>query len=158
MRTKYLILKFDFPKIQLLDSSHHGLCDGTFGYDIKVKDGLPDGTIIPARVGIYFDDNAVVMTNEVDNIIGFPTGVTTPAALATKAKVYPNPAKNELNIKGLQDGTTYRLLNVEGTQMKTGTFAGKEGSISITTLAPGIYMLELTSTDGTRQMIRVVKE
>ncbi len=66
----YTIAKFDFPKINLLDSSHHGLADGQVRFNIKTKPGLADGNIIQNRAGIYFDDNPVVMTNTVQNTIG----------------------------------------------------------------------------------------
>lgn len=66
------VVKFDFPNINLLDSSHHGQNMAQFSFRVKVKRGLPDGIIIPNRVGIYFDDNKVVMTNQVENTIGMP--------------------------------------------------------------------------------------
>jgi uncharacterized protein YjdB len=73
----YTIVKFDFPNITLLDSSHHDKCTGTFSFSIKAKTGLADGIAIPNQVGIYFDDNPVVMTNNISNTIGISpiTGV-----------------------------------------------------------------------------------
>jgi uncharacterized repeat protein (TIGR01451 family) len=71
------IVKFDFPGIKLLDSSHHGLCDGMVIFKIKTNHALPVGTIIPNRAGIYFDINPVVMTNEVKNMISVPPVVGT---------------------------------------------------------------------------------
>ena len=66
----YNVIKFDFPDIQLADSSHHGQCDGFVIFSVKTKPGLPIGTPINNRAGIYFDDNEVVMTNSVVNTIG----------------------------------------------------------------------------------------
>jgi sugar lactone lactonase YvrE len=63
------IVKFDFPDINLLDSSHHNQCKGIFQFSIKAKAGLPNATDISNRAGIYFDDNPVVMTNEVHNLV-----------------------------------------------------------------------------------------
>ena len=57
------IIKFDFPNINLLDSSHHNLCDGNLMFNINTKAGLPNGTLIFNHAGIFFDDNPVVMTN-----------------------------------------------------------------------------------------------
>ncbi len=56
------IVKFDFPNIKLLDSSHHGLNEGMLVYTINLKDGTPDN-YISNRAGIYFDDNDVILTN-----------------------------------------------------------------------------------------------
>ena len=68
----HTIVKFDFPNIDLLDSSHHDACHGMMIYTIKSKTGLTDCTHIPAKAGIYFDENPVVMTNTATNIIGIP--------------------------------------------------------------------------------------
>ncbi len=57
------IVKFDFPNINLLDSSHHGLCDGMVAYKIKTYPSLADSTAIYNHAGIFFDDNPVVMTD-----------------------------------------------------------------------------------------------
>lgn len=69
----YRIAKFDFPNIKLLDSSHHGLCDGMVIYTVRARTGLAHGTDIAARAGIYFDINPVVMTNTVHNTILIPS-------------------------------------------------------------------------------------
>ncbi len=66
------ILKFDFHGINLLDSSHHGLCTGMFVYDIKARTGLADGTLIYGHAGIYFDINPVVLTDSSRNRILIP--------------------------------------------------------------------------------------
>jgi uncharacterized repeat protein (TIGR01451 family) len=58
----YNIAQFDFPNIKLLDSSHHGYSTAMFTFKIQSKPTIADGSVIPNRVGIYFDDNPVVMT------------------------------------------------------------------------------------------------
>lgn len=45
---------------------------------IKTKNGLAHHTIIPGRVGIYFDDNPVVMTNTVNNQVIIPNILISP--------------------------------------------------------------------------------
>jgi len=64
------IVKFDFPGINLPDSSHHSQCDGMVVFTVKTLNGLADGTTIANEAGIYFDDNPVVMTNSVANLTG----------------------------------------------------------------------------------------
>lgn len=94
------ILKFDFPNINLLDSSYHDACTGTFSYTINSRSDLPDGTLIDHQVGIYFDYNEVVMTNVVENIIGFPiTEQVYTSNTGNDVRLYPNPASNELTIQ-----------------------------------------------------------
>ncbi len=106
------IMKFDFPNIRLLDSSHHDQCNGILMYTINIRTGLPMGTTIFNHAGIFFDDNPVVMTDTVENIIGFPASV----AIVHKApnlSIYPNPAIDELNIK--MDKDAYNSLVITNT-------------------------------------------
>ena len=72
MSAGHTIVKFDFPNINLLDSSHHGLCTGMVIFTINSKAGLPDCSKIFNHAGIFFDINPVVMTDTVENIIGLP--------------------------------------------------------------------------------------
>ncbi len=67
------IIKFDFPKINLPDSSHHLHCTGQVMFNIKTKRGLADGTHIYNHAGIFFDDNPVVMTDTSKNNILVPS-------------------------------------------------------------------------------------
>jgi len=66
----FTVAKFDLPNINLPDSSHHNLANGMVTFSIKSKQGLTDGTVIQNHAGIYFDDNPVVLTNVVSNVIG----------------------------------------------------------------------------------------
>lgn len=69
----HTIVKFDFPNIKLLDSSHHNQCTGMLIYNINAKRGLPDYTDIFNHAGIFFDDNPVILTNTVQNVIRIPS-------------------------------------------------------------------------------------
>jgi uncharacterized repeat protein (TIGR01451 family) len=64
------IAKFDFPGINLLDSSQRAFNNGMFVFSVNARNPLADGTTIMNRVGIYFDENPVIMTNSVTNTIG----------------------------------------------------------------------------------------
>ncbi len=66
----FTVVKFDFPHINLPDSSHHNQCYGSLSFTIKAKSGLTDGTTIFNHAGIIFDDNPAVLTDTVENIIG----------------------------------------------------------------------------------------
>jgi uncharacterized repeat protein (TIGR01451 family) len=68
------IVKFDFPQINLLDSSHHGLCDGMVAFKINTLASLPNNATIRNHAGIFFDDNPVVMTDTSLNIISLISG------------------------------------------------------------------------------------
>jgi len=73
-------------------------------------------------------------------------------------QVFPNPTTDELYITGILENTSYRLLNVTGECMKQGVLKSGSNILSMKALVPGIYALEMTSADGARDMVRVVKE
>ncbi len=64
------VVKFDFPHINLPDSSHHNLCFGEVIFSVNAYAGLADGSMIMNHASIYFDDNLPVMTDTATNIIG----------------------------------------------------------------------------------------
>ncbi len=58
------ILKFSFPKINLVDSAHNNLLSqGFIKFTIRVKSFSPFGSRIENRAAIFFDFNAPVLTN-----------------------------------------------------------------------------------------------
>ena len=147
------IVKFDFPNINLLDSSHHGLCDGAVIFTINAKDGLAPGTTIFNHAGIFFDYNPVVMTDTVEDMIGFPAG-TTQVNKTPKVTVYPNPASDEVTISA--DNANYStatFTNVLGQQVLAGSLTGQQTKMNVSHLAPGMYYITMIGEGG----VKVVK-
>ncbi len=145
------ILKFDFPVINLLDSSHHCLCDGMVTYTIKSKAGLPDCHHIYNRAGIYFDVNPVVMTNTADNVIGcWPSSVGNLQFKVSSPHVYPNPAYDVLNVE--TEGTaiaSYTITNSVGSVVLTNAINTKLAQVNIKALPSGLYFINLKGMEGT---------
>ncbi len=83
------IVKFDFPNINLPDSSHHDACHGQVVFTANAKSGLPDGTNILTRASIYFDENLPVLTNTTGNTIGM-SPITGPANVCNGSQVQFN--------------------------------------------------------------------
>ena len=73
-------------------------------------------------------------------------------------KVFPNPVDDNLTITGIQVATGYRLLNVLGEKQAEGNLKPGDNSLSMKPYAPGVYILEMTGTDGVKNVVRVVKE
>ncbi len=144
------ILKFDFPKINLLDSSHHSECDGGLIFNIKTKTGIADGADIMNRAGIYFDVNDVVMTNEAHNVIGCtPVSVSSQQLAVGSPVVYPNPAFDVLNIK--TDGVifeTYTITNSVGSTVLTSSINSGVTQANIKELPAGLYFVNLKGVSG----------
>ena len=151
------IVKFDFPNINLLDSSHHNLCDGNVMFNINAKTGLPNGTLIFNHAGIFFDDNPVVMTNTVKNTIGIPNAV--PSVLkAANAEVFPNPATDLLTLRtDAGKYNTYTIANAMGQEMMTSSITMALTSININALPTGVYSITLTGNSDTK-VLKFVKK
>jgi uncharacterized repeat protein (TIGR01451 family) len=143
------IVKFDFPNINLLDSSHHNLCDGMFMYSIKTMPGLADGTTIFNSAGIYFDDNEVVPTNIVENIIGTPTLGMGSLSAQQNVSLFPNPANNTLGIR-MEEGAynSFVITSQVGQVLKAGQLSGTQNKVDIGMLAPGLYYISMKGEHG----------
>ncbi len=147
----HTIMKFDFPDINLLDSSYHGLCDGMFRYTISNKQGLPIGANIMSRVGIYFDYNDVVMTNTVKNTKGCPAPLISETVLATYNNVtlYPNPATDELTIKTANSSyTSLTISNSIGQVMMQQAISNTQTKVNVKALPAGLYYVTVKGENG----------
>ena len=147
-------MKFDFPGINLLDSTHHGLCDGALTFNVNTLSGLPNGTVIPNRAGIYFDDNTVVMTNGVQNVIGIVTTGTALLNNASKISIYPNPASTQLNISFSETITSVIITNLLGqTVYSLQSAVGSFASVDVAALPSGVYFVKINGTE-VRKFVR----
>ena len=142
------IVKFDFANINLLDVHHSGQCTGMVVFTIKSKAGLPNGTVISNKAGIYFDANAVVMTNKVNNIIGIPTGVATMSNVAT-VSIYPNPTTNLLTIN--TGGKAYDVVDITNTMgqlILSKHLSAAISYVNVQALPAGIYYIMFKGDAG----------
>jgi hypothetical protein len=71
-------------------------------------------------------------------------------ALYSTLSVYPNPAKDHLNLSNLpSEVNSYRILNVQGTEIAAGFVSSASPQISLKGQAKGLYFLELYSSSQT---------
>ena len=71
-------------------------------------------------------------------------------------RLYPNPVKDELVLKGISKKITFRVHTMQGQLLKSGFVSSQQG-IQVNELPPGIYLLQLG--EGKEQVWRkVVKE
>ncbi len=141
----YHIVRFDFPGIKLLDSSWFGLNAGMFVFKIKTKPGLANGQMIHNRVGIYFDNNEVIMTNTASNIKGCPTTQVKNINTTDDVLLYPNPVTDVLTIIA-QPGsyTTLTVTNAVGQQMVQQNITQPDNKVNVKNLPPGVYSITLS--------------
>ncbi len=143
------VLKFDFPHINLLDSSHHGLCDGMVTFSLNTKTGLASGTRIDNRAGIYFDVNEVVMTSTATNIIGLPSEVMH-LTNSSKVDIYPNPVNELLTVNTTGNFNALTVSNTLGQVVVTGSFTNKHTVVNVRGLPAGMYYITLKGEDGVK--------
>ncbi len=64
--------------------------------------------------------------------------------------VYPNPATNVVNIKSSVNTSiqTVSITDLNGRTVKTNTVSGNEAQINISDLASGVYMMNISSDQG----------
>ena len=151
------IIKFDFPNIKLLDSAWHGLNDGMFVYKIKASAGISTGTSFGQRVGIYFDDNEVVMTNTAYSTKGCPATHVDNIVGRGNISLYPNPTTSELNIRTDHGAfATFIITNAIGQQVLQDEITGARTTISVKDLPAGVYSITLSGQQG-REVRKFVK-
>jgi uncharacterized repeat protein (TIGR01451 family) len=144
------IVQFDFPNINLLDSSHHDQCNGMLMYSVNAKDNIAFGTVIPNRAGIYFDVNPVVMTNTVNNIYGWPAGIND-VNRTSDIKIFPNPANNELMIQTEPgDYASVIITSSIGSIVMRHEINSALTKLDIQTLPSGMYYVGLRGKYGVR--------
>ncbi|MCW3121161.1 MAG: C-terminal target protein [Flavipsychrobacter sp.] len=152
------IVKFDFPGINLLDSSHHGFCDGMVMYNIKTRAGLADGTSIQNHAGIFFDINPVVLTNTVENIIGCAALGIKNTEKTFNVELYPNPAKDELTINIDRDAySSFTITNQVGQVLVQKNITAQQTRIDTKAFAAGLYYITLKGDNGTivRKFVKI---
>lgn len=71
--------------------------------------------------------------------------------------LYPNPAKNELYVSGLEKGTEITLFNMLGELVYKGRVESDIEKINLTTQSPGLYIMRFVS-QGKMITTKVIKE
>jgi hypothetical protein len=144
------VLKFDFPGINLDDKTVPERNKGQVRFSIDMKSGLPEGTVVSNRAGIYFDGNPVVLTNYSYSTIPGSAGV--PGAGAVNGlRIYPNPASDAIRISVRQSGWTEAVLsNAIGQTVARMPLNAGENVLQVQGLPAGIYYLHAKGSAGSR--------
>ena len=138
----------DFKHILLPDSTtNEPASHGFLKFRVKPLPSFDYGTTIPNKADIFFDFNEPVLTNEVVTAILPAVGVhEQPEQI--HFTVYPNPAKNKLELQ--IDETHRNLVDSWVIYDSQGRIAIRalylhDVSLNITSLTPGAYTLVLLS-------------
>ena len=141
------IVEWRFNNILLPDSNvNEPKSHGFVRYRIKTKNNLVVSDQVKNRAGIYFDFNAVVMTNETVNTVTVITAVT-PAINQIETKVFPNPVYSDLTIQS-KGYFQYILYDITGRKQMMEDKNYNEATINLTGLAKGMYLLQIKNAKG----------
>ena len=77
--------------------------------------------------------------------------------IQTKVKLYPNPARNEVNLSGLNRGSRVILYNSAGQVIQEYMAEAERMKVNLMTLANGIYNIVVIEKGGNRQNIRLIR-
>ncbi|NJN77463.1 MAG: T9SS type A sorting domain-containing protein [Saprospiraceae bacterium] len=146
-------LVWTFDNINLPDStSNEAESHGFATFKITPKLDLADGTELPNKAEIYFDNSAVVITNTVINTIGEPADVK-PGDMA----IFPNPMGDyatirivprqlNLNEEEIQSIEIFTPLGVKVVSLDSLT--GTRVTVARGELAAGYYFVRVKSNKG----------
>lgn len=153
------VVRFDFPNIHLPDSNtNEPASHGFVNYSINLKPGLPEGTEVTNRAGIYFDSNAVVLTNTTLNTI--VADYTTYLILSVeeelltnnKLTLYPNPTNGDINLRfdsPPSSAVTFSIYDLSGKTVRNYELSpAQENHINNPQLQPGTYLFKVKLQDG----------
>jgi len=71
-------------------------------------------------------------------------------------RIFPNPAGSEVYVTGVAGH--YRLLSIVGAQLQEGVLWSGTNTIPLTSLSPGIYVLDMYDEKGRHQRVRLIKQ
>jgi hypothetical protein len=142
------ILTWRFDHILLPDSTQNVTASsGSFNYTVKLKKGIPYGSVIKNTAYVYFDFNTPVVTNTTVNTLTSPLFVNQIKNDVGQIRVYPNPfdQSTTLLINGANQTREYVLYDLVGRDMRR--FVSSENTITINreSLSAGMYLLKVYS-------------
>ena len=149
-------LRFDFPNIQLPDSTNdEPNSHGFVTFRMKPVDGLIPGAVITNTAGIYFDLNPPVITNTTGLLVTTSTDLKEHEL--TSLRVVPNPAKDNIRIEGAAVTVNHRVLSSDGKVVIDAAGELRNGWLDIHHLSPGPYLIEVELPSGAMQRAHFIK-
>ncbi len=145
------VLQVKYRNINLLwETIDAAASQGYFSFSIKPRMGIADGTVITNSAAIYFDFNLPVVTNEVYNTISHSLSGLINPVFNKEVILYPVPVSNELFVSGLHVNQlkSFQILDITGKQISYSLPLVPNGSIHVSHLQPGVYILRLRSESG----------
>ncbi len=140
-------VSFIFNNINLPDStSDEPNSHGYIAFKIKPKSNVQVGDIISGVADIYFDFNPPIITNTVNTEIVEPLSID--EVSAEIVKLYPNPARNTIQITSSQVIEALTVIDINGRELQTLEILTTDYTLDISNLSKGVYFIELLSGES----------
>jgi hypothetical protein len=75
-----------------------------------------------------------------------------------EVSIFPNPASDQIIIKSSEEITRVKVCNIAGTEVYSGNFKERNIEIPIGNLAPGVYVIDVTTKAGNYSRKMVVRK
>ena len=149
-----LVVNFDPANLTTIEANQTKSV-GWVEYDVELYDRLPLQTQIPNTASVNFDSKWIGYSNTCGVTIFDATASTRKIAI-NSLKVYPNPAKQILNVNwNLSEiNTAYSIVNFTGELVQKGIIKDSNSMIDISDLPTGLYVLSTSSTVTKFQVIK----
>lgn len=132
--------------------------DGYLVFKVKTLASLVENDTFENSANIYFDFNAPIITNTASTLIQDPLSVAE-ENLETAIKLYPNPAKELVQITSQTPIEKLELRTIQGKLIKSKNrqTTNFSSTVNISSLPTGIYLIKITTTKGTA-IKKIVKQ
>lgn len=85
-------------------------------------------------------------------------GTSNPSVPKGELLIYPNPVKEIVHVDGGTQPVTYRLMNMLGCVITAGTLDNVSNAVRVNNVVSGVYMLEVSNSEGEKTINRVIKQ
>jgi|GEM_PF-839191 len=134
------------------------LSNGYVTFMIKLKPGFALGDVISNFAEIYFDNNPATITNTFNST--FEEQLSTHKFSSANFLIYPNPSNGlvYINIQNTTENLqAIHLYDILGkTILYSKNLSAKQSTIDVSSLAKGVYMIEITTENNFKQIKKLV--
>lgn len=127
-----------------IDSGGHG----NILLKIKSKQDLSAESTVSHRVGIYFDYNSPVITNDATTI--FKALSVGEHEVDKSIMIYPNPVSKLLNVKADGIIRSVQLFDAQGRILMTQLLGENNTSLDLSAYANGVYYIKILTDEGAK--------